>query len=263
VCGSAVEANVTNGNQSAEPLVLAVGCFEALGRTGLLRDYLAARASGAGVILVPTAIAVEGGDGFQFEPRPVATVVGEVEAAMSRVAAVKVGLLGQVALVAPLAKVLARFRGPVVYDPVLIDPGGNVLPEASLEVLQPLLALATLVTPDVSDATRLIGTPVGDYESARLAATQLRGHGVIAALIKGATMPNESVDVLAQSEGEAHFSTARQTGRLPRGAGSAMATAIAVGLGRGLSIRGSVREAHAWLHAQIAAAEQANSTDWL
>ena len=261
-------ANVPVASDPSQPAVLAVGCFDALGRTGLIRDYLAGRAMGAGVILVPTVIAVEGGDGLLFEPRAVSSVIEEIEGAMSRVVAIKIGLLGGVDLVVPLAKTLARFRGPVVYDPVLIEPSGslpsgNLLPEASLETLQPLLALAALVTPDVDDAARLIGAPVGDYESARQAATHLRAHGANAALIKGATLPNESVDVLVQQEGEAHFSTPRRNGRLPRGSGSAMATAIAVGLTRGLSIRGAVREAHAWLHAQIGAAERAGSQDWL
>jgi hydroxymethylpyrimidine/phosphomethylpyrimidine kinase len=247
----------------SQPAVLAIGCFDGSGRTGLIRDYLAARAMGSAAILVPTAIAVEGGDGLQFEARPVATLIGDVEAAMSRVAAVKIGLLGSIELVVPLAKALARFRGPVVYDPVLIDPDGELLPEGSLDTLQPLLVQASLVSPDVADAGRLTGAAVGDYESARVAATHLRARGAAAVLIKGATLPNESVDVLAQEDGEAHFSSPHRDSRLPRGTGSAMATAIAVGLTRGLSIRGAVREAHAWLHAQLAAAELSGSAHWL
>ena len=247
----------------AQPSVLAVGCFDALGTTGLIRDYLAGRALGVAVILVPTAIAVEGGEGLHFERRALSSVLGEVEAAMNRVAVVKIGLLGGVDLVGPLARALSRFKGPVVYDPVLRDPGGTVLPEASLELLQPLLGLASLFTPDVDDAALLTGTAGADYESARLAATYLRGRGVVAALIKGATLPNESVDVLAQEEGESHFASASRDRRLPRGSGSAMATAIAVGLSRGLSIRGAVREAHAWLHAQLVSAQESGRTDWL
>jgi hydroxymethylpyrimidine kinase/phosphomethylpyrimidine kinase len=256
-------STVPGQTDSSQPELLAVGCFDASGKTGLLRDYLTARAMGAATILVPTVIAVEGGDGMQIDVRPVQSVLDQVEAAMPRVAAIKIGLLGSTELVVPLAKTLERFRGVVVYDPVLIDPGGGALPEGALDALQPLLAQATLVTPDVADAARLTGTPVGDYESARLAATHLRGWGAAAVLIKGATLPDESVDVLAHEEGEAHFSTPRRDARLPRGSGSAMATAIAVGLKRGLSVRGAVREAHRWLHAQFAAAERAGSADWL
>jgi hydroxymethylpyrimidine/phosphomethylpyrimidine kinase len=254
---------VPGETQLSQPLVLAIGCLDASGKTGLIRDFLAARAMGSAALLVPTAISLEGGDGARLEVRPVASLVGDVEAAMVRAAAIKVGLLGSVELVLPLAKALSRFRGPVVYDPVLTEPGGGALPEGSLDVLQPLLVQASLVSPDVADAGRLTGAKVDDYESARVAATQLRAHGAAAVLIKRATLPNESVDVLAQEEGEAHFASPLRDGRLPRGTGSAMATAIAVGLTRGLSIRGAVREAHAWLHGQIAAAEHAGSADWL
>jgi hydroxymethylpyrimidine/phosphomethylpyrimidine kinase len=248
---------------ASQPAVLAIGCLDASGKTGLVRDYLAARALGAPAVLVPTAIAVEGGDGVHLDVRPLTSVLDQIEAAMPGAAAIKIGLIGSIELVVPLAKMLARFRGIVVYDPVLVDPGGGALPEGSLEVLQPLLAEATLVSPDVSDAARLTGAAVGDYESARLAATQLRGRGAAAVLIKGATLPDESVDVLTQAEGEAHFSSPRRDTHLPRGTGSAMATAIAVGLARGLSVRGAVREAHRWLHAQLSAAERAGSQDWL
>jgi hydroxymethylpyrimidine/phosphomethylpyrimidine kinase len=257
------QSNVAAATESPQPAVLAVGCFDASGKTGLLRDYLAAKAMGSSTLLVPTAFALEGGDGARLHVRPVASVVGDVEAALVRVSAIKIGLLGSIEIVLPLAKALARFRGPVVYDPVLTEPGGGALPEGSLDALQALLVQASLVSPDVADAGRLTGATVDGYESARVAATHLRSRGAAAVLIKRATLPNESVDVLAQEEGESHFASPLRDGHLPRGTGSAMATAIAVGLTRGLSIRGAVREAHAWLHGQIAAAERAGSADWL
>jgi hydroxymethylpyrimidine/phosphomethylpyrimidine kinase len=76
-------------------------------------------------------------------------------------------------------------------------------------------------------------------------------------------LPTESVDVLAQEEGEAHFSSPHRNHPLPRGTGSAMATAIALGLTRRLSIRGAVREAHRWLHARLTTAAESGSADWL
>jgi hydroxymethylpyrimidine kinase/phosphomethylpyrimidine kinase len=243
--------------------VLAIGCFDSSGRTGLIRDYLAARALGATAILVPTTLAIQSADGLRIEGRELTRVLADIEAALPAVTAIKVGLLGSTELIAPLTKLLARVHGAVVYDPVLVDPAGGPLVEAKLETLQPLLAQVTLVTTDVAEASQLTGQSVGDYDSARLAATYLRGRGAAAVLIKGATLPNESVDVLAQDEGEAHFGVRRRESALPHGTGDAMATAIAVGLTRRLSVRGSVREAHRWLHAQVDAAEAADSPDWL
>jgi hydroxymethylpyrimidine/phosphomethylpyrimidine kinase len=247
----------------SSPAVLAVGCFDSTGRTGLIRDYLAARALGSAAILVPTTIAVEGGDGVQLDVRAVTSLLDDVEAALPLVGAVKIGLLGSPEFIAPLTRVLARFRGFVVYDPVLFDPGGDPLPEGNLDALQPLISHATLISPDVRDAAALTGLTVVDHESARLAATHLRLRGAPAVLIKGAVMASESVDVLAQEEGEALFSTPHRATHLARGTGSAMATAIAVGMTRRLSIRGAVREAHQWLHARLDAAAESGSADWL
>jgi hydroxymethylpyrimidine/phosphomethylpyrimidine kinase len=243
--------------------VLAIGCFDSSGRTGLVRDFLTARALNSSAFLVPTAIGVEGGDGLHLDVRTVNRLLDDVEAAMPRVAAIKIGLLGSPEFIEPLAKTLARFRGFVVYDPVLFDLGGNPLPEVTLDALAPLLVHTTLITPDLADAARLTGLPVGDYESARVAATHLRMRGAPAVLIKGAPLSNESVDVLAQEEGEAHFSIPRQDAPLPPGTGSALATAIAVGLTRRLSVRGAVREAHRWLHTRLGAAAQSGDVDWL
>ena len=87
--------------------------------------------------------------------------------------------------------------------------------------------------------------------------------GAPAVLIKGVDLPSESVDVLAQEEGEAQFSTPRREAPMVRGTGSAMATAIAAGMTHRLSIRGAVREAHQWLHGLLAAAAESGSADWL
>jgi hydroxymethylpyrimidine/phosphomethylpyrimidine kinase len=254
---------VQGQTETSPPAVLAVGCFDSTGRTGLIRDYLTARALGSSAILVPTAIAIEGGDGVRLNVRDVAHLIDDVEAAMPLVGAIKIGLLGSPDFIVPLTRVLARFRGFVVYDPVLFDPGGNTLPEGDLDALSPLISHATLISPDVKDAARLTGMAVNDQEGARLAATHLRLRGAPAVLIKGVTMPSEAVDVLAQEEGEAHFSTPRRASPPVRGTGSAMATAIAVGMTRRLSIRGAVREAHQWLHARLGAAAESGSADWL
>jgi hydroxymethylpyrimidine/phosphomethylpyrimidine kinase len=254
---------VQGQTETSPPAVLAVGCFDSTGRTGLIRDYLTARALGSSALMVPTVIAVEGGDGVRLNVRSVSDLLDDVEAALPLVTAIKIGLLGSPEFIAPLTRVLTRFRGFVVYDPVLFDPDGNALADGDLEALQPLISHATLISPDARDAARLTGLPVGDHESARLAATLLRLRGAPAVLIKGATMPNESVDVLAQEEGESLFSTPQREAPLVRGTGSAMATAIAVGMTRRLSIRGAVREAHQWLHTRLTAAADAGSADWL
>ena len=61
-------------------------------------------------------------------------------------------------------------------------------------------------------------------------------------------------DVLVTPDGARHWSRPRVPGRTPRGTGCALATAIAVELGRGRDLAAAVEAAGEWLAGAIAAA---------
>jgi hydroxymethylpyrimidine/phosphomethylpyrimidine kinase len=241
-------------------VVLAVGGLDASGGAGLMRDFLTARALGANAHMVATAFTDQDEAGvFGVDVRAGDSLRRHLAAALSRsqrdgrAVAVKIGMVGDPALVSAILEALAGFEGPVVYDPVLAASSGGALYRGQLAALDPLLARAALVTPNRSEAAALARVPVDDLAGARAAGEALRARGARAVLVKGGHLDgDEACDVLVSEAGVQVLCAPRVVGRDPRGTGCALATAIAVGLARGVGLAAAVGEAKVWLRARIA-----------
>jgi hydroxymethylpyrimidine/phosphomethylpyrimidine kinase len=172
-------------------------------------------------------------------------------------------MLGSPGLMAAILDALEGFSGPVVVDPVLGTSAGQPLFEGRPRALAPLLARATLVTPNADEAAALTDQTVSDLDGARAAAAHLRAAGAGAVLVKGGHLAGDAHDLLVDADGELLLSAARVPGKDPRGTGCALATALATELARGRPLREAVATAKQWLHARIAAAVERDGAHWL
>jgi hydroxymethylpyrimidine/phosphomethylpyrimidine kinase len=173
-------------------------------------------------------------------------------------AAVKVGMVPDRAAAAAIVDGLGEYAGPVVLDPVLASSRGRALFGGTPEELLALCRRATLVTPNAAEAEALGGVRVGDLLAAAAAARALRAIGMRAVLVKGGHVggANEpATDTLLDGERLERFARPRVPGGADvRGTGCALATAIAVHLGRGMAMGAAVGAATEWLGRAIAAA---------
>jgi hydroxymethylpyrimidine kinase/phosphomethylpyrimidine kinase len=172
------------------------------------------------------------------------------------------------ATAAALVEALANFVGPVVVDPVLATSRGGPLWAGAPATLLPLLRRATLVTPNAVEAAALAGRRVATVAEAEAAGRHLvEVEGLQAVLVKGGHLADSDVnsrppvdsgssliDLLVNSTGTMRYPHRRAPGPSPRGTGCALATAIAVELGRGRPLAEAVQAAIDWLVASIAAA---------
>ncbi len=176
------------------------------------------------------------------------------------VAAVKIGMLGSAGIVEAVASALAAYAGPLVLDPVLVATSGAVLgDDAVIAALRThLFPRATLVTPNLAEASRLLGRPVLDSDEAIAeGARRLRGTGTAAWLIKGGHgTGDQATDVLIDGEGFARFSSPRLATRNTHGTGCTLSSAIAVALAKGESLREAVATGKQYLDAALAGAER-------
>jgi hydroxymethylpyrimidine kinase/phosphomethylpyrimidine kinase len=257
-------------------LVVAVGGVDPTGGAGVVRDLLTARTWGARVRLVPTAWTEQSASGgvSSIEPRDPAALGRALEAALAEAraaaateqipAAVKIGMLADATAVGAVVEALSSFDGPVVLDPVLGATSGGALFQDLPEALMPLARRATLVTPNAPEAAALTGHAVVDLEDAERAARELVHQGARAVLVKGGHLltGDTAVDVLVTAAGSSRrFAASRVTGPAVRGTGCALATAIAVGLGRGLALADAVIEGKRWLRDALTRAV-AVGPDW-
>lgn len=229
-----------------------MGGLDPGGGAGLVRDAATARALGAGVVLIGTAWTDQSRHGVRgFEPRDPARLRDAAETALAGAAAVKIGMVATPQLAEAILAALAGFGGPVVFDPVLAASSGGSLFRGQPADLLPLVRRATLTTPNLAEAAALAGMTVTSLDQARTAARALVAAGAPAVLVKGGHLAGTATDLLVNAAGEESFEAVRLPGPSPRGTGCALATALAVELGRGRPLREAVAAAKGWLHERI------------
>ena len=159
-------------------------------------------------------------------------------------AAVKTGMLFLAENVSVVAKFFeartARRRIPLIVDPVLISTSGaKLLEPAAIKILkEKLLPLATLVTPNLSEAKILAGQKISSVGEMREAARKIHSRFGRAVLVKGGHLENarEAVDIFFDGKTELLLSVPFVKGVRTHGTGCTYSAAIcaALALGRDL-----------------------------
>ena len=238
--------------------VLLIGGIDPRAGAGLLRDVLTAIALGTRPIAVGTAWTEQGADVHSVEARSAESLIDSVRYAVSaRPSAVKIGMVPDADAAAAILVGLSSYEGPIVVDPVLASSRGGALFKGSLADLFPLLRRATLVTPNAAEAAILAGVAVRGLDDAEAAARALADRGVAAVLVKGGHLgaaPAPVTDTLLVDGAVHRLPHARVAGGDVRGTGCALATAIAVHLGRDVGLRDAVDAGTVWLGRALAAA---------
>lgn len=238
--------------------MLVAGGLDPGGGSGILRDALTARARGARPFVVGTAWTQQGPGVHRVEARSPEAILAALRQGIEAGAkAIKVGMVPNAAAAAALIEGLEGFAGPVVVDPVLASSRGGALWSGTNDELAPLLRRATLVTPNAREIEVLTGLDVADSEGAARAGTTLLERGVRAVLVKGGHLGGAGqpiTDTLVEAGRVRHLEHPRLAGGDVRGTGCALATAVAVELGRGAGLFPAVETATAWLAGALAAA---------
>jgi hydroxymethylpyrimidine/phosphomethylpyrimidine kinase len=225
-----------------------------------LKTFSALGVYGASVI---TALTAQNTTGVAaIHDVPAEFIAAQIDAVFSdlRPNAVKIGMLGNAAAIAAVAKGLERHHAhDVVLDPVMIATSGDkLLRDDAIDALRKLIAQARLLTPNLPEAAALLDAPVArDEDEMRAQAEKLRALGAGAVLIKGGHGSGpESVDVLIDGTSWMRFAAPRIDTRNTHGTGCTLSSAIAAGLARKLLLADAVSDAKGYVGAAIAAADR-------
>ena len=169
--------------------------------------------------------------------------------------ALKTGMLLSAEIVEAVAGFIAASGIPAVVDPVMVATSGATLldPAAVAAVRGKLLPLATVVTPNLDEASLLLGRPaVGGEHCAAEALELARLFGVPFLLKGGHARGDDLVDTLAWPDGRTlTFRARRMPGVDTHGSGCTLSAAIAAELAKGQPLANAVTEAHAYLQEAI------------
>lgn len=243
--------------------VLIIAGSDSGGGAGIQADIKTVTALGGYAATAITALTIQntlGVNGVVATPPKV--VRAQMQAVLSDIGAdvLKTGMLGDKLLVETLAEAFEDLapKTPRVIDPVMVATSGDVLlPKDAVDAVRKLLVPgAALVTPNTHEAEVLTGKSVDGLNGQRRAAEKLLDMGAFAALIKGAHIPGDViVDVLATHKGEHFFDGPRIATQATHGTGCTLASGVAAGLARGLSLKDAIALSRAFLFEAIARAQ--------
>ncbi len=242
-------------------IALTIAGSDSGGGAGIQADLKTFHQFGVFGTSVITAVTAQNTLGVRaWEPVPVELVTRQLDAVADDLppVAVKSGMLGSAALVEAVADGIARRRLPhYVLDPVMVATSGDRLLERDAErlVVQRLVPLAALVTPNLDEAAVLVGGSVRDPDDMERAGRTLVQLGARAALVKGGHLAGqEVVDVLVTGGTVRRFTRPRLETTSTHGTGCTLSAAIAAGLALGRPLERAVEDALDFVHRAIAAA---------
>jgi hydroxymethylpyrimidine/phosphomethylpyrimidine kinase len=144
----------------------------------------------------------------------------------------------------------------LVVDPVMISTSGvNLLKPSAVTLMKTrLLPLATLVTPNLDEAEKLVGRNLKSIEDLRWAAKRIHCQFGCAALVKGGHLRNskEAVDIYFDGGNELMLSTPFIRGLHTHGTGCTYSAAITGFLALGHNLPGAVVRAKEFIAQAIA-----------
>ncbi len=231
------------------PVVLTIAGFDPSSGAGVTADIKTIAAHGCYGVACITAMTVQSTRGVRrVEPVDPSLFTETLEelAGDLEIAAVHIGMLASAKVVKALADFLekpkAKSRLPnVVLDPILrSSSGADLLDAAGTKLMvERLIPLAQVVTPNVDEAAVITGLKVTDLDEMKAAAAKLHEMGAAAVVITGGHL-EKAIDLLAfpTKRGFEHevFKAERQRSNSTHGTGCAFATAMAchLALDRGL-----------------------------
>lgn len=240
---------------AAPPIALTIAGSDSSGGAGIqadLKTFTALGVYGASVITAITAQNTQGVQDVLALPQSIIAAQMASVANDLSVRAIKTGMLADRATVETVAAGLEAFPGiPLVVDPVMVSTTGHVLLSAdAIEAVRTkLFPLATVVTPNLREAARLLDVPVAAIEDEMEAqGRSLLGLGAQAVLIKGGHGDSRTAtDILVLAAGSLRLEAPRIETRNTHGTGCTLAAAIAAGLASGDSLTTAVEHAKSFV----------------
>jgi hydroxymethylpyrimidine/phosphomethylpyrimidine kinase len=236
------------------PVVLTIAGSDSGGGAGIqadLKTFAAHRCFGASVI---TAVTAQNTIGVtDVHQLPGAAVTSQLAAVLDDlpVVAVKTGMLGtpEVADVVA-ARARAGELPNLVVDPVLVSSTGHQL--GVVAAIERLLPYAMVATPNVAEASELLGRPVTTTDEMAAAAKDLAAGGPRCVVVTGGDLDGaEAVDAMWIGGGELVRGPRVATGNV-HGSGCTFSAAIAALLARGRPVPEAVHEAKSYVTRALA-----------
>ena len=229
--------------RASVPVVLTIAGSDNSGGAGIQADLKTFTTLGVyGTTAITCVVAEHPGRVASIHPVPPADVTRQMGLVFEAfpVAAAKTGMLYSKAIIRAVAQSLERLptrkRPRLVVDPVMVASSGALLmkKESVRALMNELLPMAALVTPNLNETEVLLGRKIRNLDEAETAAVDCVQIWGVPFLIKGGHLPGaEAVDFLYDGKRMVCLEAARIPGVKAHGTGCTYSSAITAWLALG------------------------------
>ncbi len=246
--------------RNGTPVILAFGGFDPTGGAGVLMDYRAAAAAGAHACAIVSCLTVQTTTSFNRFASVPRDVLDESLLAVSRsfpLRAVKVGMVGTRAAAEAILSFAAAHRAlPLVLDPVLRSSSGSpLLSTSALPAYRQLLRRASVLTPNLPEAEKILDRRIDSFADAAEAAEELAERTGASVVLKGGHFPwrgRKGTDIVVSAGRTTLLPPVGARRGDPHGTGCALAAGIAARIAAGDAVVPAVSAAKSLLSKLIA-----------
>jgi hydroxymethylpyrimidine/phosphomethylpyrimidine kinase len=243
------------------PRLLTIAGSDSGGGAGIQADLKTFSALGCFGMTAITALTAQNTTGVRaIHAVPPDMLTDQIDAVLEDIGvdAVKIGMLHSPEIVQAVASAIDRHALPhVVLDPVMVATSGAVLIDnpAIAALVRELFRRSVLVTPNLDEASLLVGRPLTNEGDMQAAAHELLAKGAHAVLVKGGHLAGDVVSDLLQVAGSApHWMRAPRIATAnTHGTGCTLSSAIAAHLALGLPLIDAVEAARTYVRGALVA----------
>ncbi len=228
--------------------ILIIAGSDSGGGAGIQADLKTVTMLGGFGMTAITAITAQNTLGVQaVHPILADMVLAQIDSCISDIGvdAVKIGMIGSAGTAIAVAERLAALDNvPIVFDPVMVATSGSLLADdATIAAFERLMAIATLVTPNIPELAALGGDSIAVRFGTHVLAKG--GHGEGPMLTDRLLGPDGLLKAWSNSRIDTPHS---------HGTGCTLASAIATGLGQQLDLVPSIERARKYVREALALA---------
>lgn len=237
------------------PRVLTIAGSDSGGGAGIQADLKTMSALGCFGMSAITALTAQNTTGVRaIHAVPPQMLTDQIDAVVEDIGvdAVKIGMLHAPDIVAAVASAIDKHQlRRVVLDPVMVATSGAVLIDnpAISALVEQLFPRVDIITPNLDEASLLVGRTLQSEQDMQQAAHQLQEMGAAAVLLKGGHLQGDTVsDLFLSREGQPQWLRApRIHSHNTHGTGCTLSSAIASHLALGHSLTEAIAQAHRYI----------------
>jgi hydroxymethylpyrimidine/phosphomethylpyrimidine kinase len=164
--------------------------------------------------------------------------------------AVKIGMVSNKEIISVIADKLIEYKAEnIVLDPVMVSTSGSKLckDDSIVMLIDKLMPLATVITPNIQEAQVLCGFNIESKEDMQRAAVKISENYSGYILIKGGHLTSSSDDLLYYDGKFMWYEQTRIENQNTHGTGCTLSSAIACNLAEGYDINTSIQNAKKYI----------------